>query len=69
MNDVRSAQALGFLATVPLAVPSTLMAFKVIPATLMVALGLAAVLLVIDGIGWLIVSATFDRERLIVASR
>ena len=68
-NDVRTAQALSLLATIPLALPSTLMVFKVIPATLVLAVGLAVVLLILDGIGWRLISATFDRERLITASR
>lgn len=46
-----------------------LIAFNVIHATLGLALGLAALLLVLDGIGWRIVSATLDRERLISGSR
>jgi len=68
-GDVRTAQGFSLLATVPLAVPTTLMAFKVIPATLGVAFGFAAILLVVDGLGWRIISATFDRERLITGTR
>jgi hypothetical protein len=33
------------------------------------AFGLAAALLVLDGIGWRLVSAAFDRERLITSTR
>jgi len=68
-SDVRTAQGFSLLATVPLAVPTTLMAFKVIPATLGVAFGFAAILLVVDGLGWRLISATFDRERLIAGTR
>jgi ABC-type Na+ efflux pump permease subunit len=68
-NDVRTAQAFSLLATIPLAVPTALMAFKVIPATLGIALGFAAVLVLADGLGWRFVSAMFDRERLITGTR
>jgi ABC-2 type transport system permease protein len=68
-NDVRAAQSFSLLATLPLAVPTALVAFEVIPATLGLALGFAAVLLVVDGLGWRIIAATFDRERLITGSR
>jgi ABC-2 type transport system permease protein len=47
---------------------TSLIAFDVIPATLGLALGLGAVLLVLDGSGWRIVSAMFDRERLITGT-
>jgi hypothetical protein len=43
--------------------------FNVIPATLVLALGLAVLLLVLDGLGWRIVAAMFDRERLITGTR
>lgn len=33
------------------------------------ALGLAVLLLVLDGLGWRIVSVAFDRERLITGTR
>jgi hypothetical protein len=46
-----------------------LIAYDVIPISLRLAIGLAVLLLVIDGFGWRIVSATFDRERLITGSR
>ena len=48
---------------------TTLIAFDVIHATLGLALGVAAALLVLDGLGWRIVSAVFDRERLITGTR
>ena len=40
-----------------------------IHATLGLALGVAAALLVLDGLGWRLVSALFDRERLITGTR
>jgi hypothetical protein len=48
---------------------TSLIAFNVIPATLVLALGLAVLLLVLDGLGWRIVAAMFDRERLLTATR
>jgi ABC-type Na+ efflux pump permease subunit len=68
-NDVRVAQQLGTLASLPTVVATSLIAFDVIHATLGLALGLAAAMLVLDGLGWLIVSPTFNRERLITGTR
>jgi hypothetical protein len=48
---------------------STLIAYDVIHRTLGLAVGLAVLLLVLDGLGWRIVSAMFDRERLITGTR
>ena len=48
---------------------AALVAFNVIHPTLGLALGLGAALLLLDGAGWRIVSATFDPERLITGSR
>jgi len=52
----------------PLVAVSSLIAFDVIHATLSLALGLAAGLLILDGLGSRIISVTFDRERLITSS-
>ncbi len=41
----------------------------VIPATLALAIGIGVGLLVLDGIGWRLVSALFNRERLIASTR
>jgi ABC-2 type transport system permease protein len=41
----------------------------VIPATLAVAIGIGAALLILDSIGWRLVPALFDRERLIAGTR
>jgi ABC-type transport system involved in multi-copper enzyme maturation permease subunit len=68
-SDVRVAQQLGTLASLPTALVAALIAFNGIHATLGLALGLAAALLVLDGLGWRITSATFDRERLITGTR
>ena len=68
-SDLRVAQQLGALASLPSVVAIYLIAYGVIPASLGLALGLAVLLLVIDGLGWRIVSETFDRERLITGTR
>jgi ABC-type transport system involved in multi-copper enzyme maturation permease subunit len=68
-NDFRVAQQLGLLVSLPSAVVAALIAFNVIHASLGLALGLAAALLLLVGLGWRIMSATFDRERLITGTR
>jgi ABC-2 type transport system permease protein len=68
-SDVRVAQQLSLLASIPVVVVTSLIAFDVIHATLGLALGLTAVLLLADGLGWRIVSSLFDRERLITGTR
>jgi ABC-type Na+ efflux pump permease subunit len=68
-SDARVAQQLGALAGVPAVAVSTLIAYDVIHPTLGLAVGLAVLLLVLDGLGWRIVSAMFDRERLITGTR
>jgi ABC-type transport system involved in multi-copper enzyme maturation permease subunit len=68
-SDVRVAQQLGILACLPTVAVTSLVAFDVIHATLGLALGLAAALLFLDGLGWRITSATFDRELLITGTR
>ena len=68
-SDFRVAQQLGTLVSLPAVVVASLIAFNVIHATLGLALGLAAALLVLDGLGWRIMSAMFDRERLITGTR
>jgi ABC-type transport system involved in multi-copper enzyme maturation permease subunit len=68
-SDFRVAQQLGMLAGLPTTLVAALIAFNVIHATLGLALGLAAALVVGDGLGWRVVSAIFDRERLIAGAR
>jgi ABC-2 type transport system permease protein len=64
-GDVRVAQQLGTLASFPPLAIVALLSVDVITPTLRLALGLAAVLLLVDGLGWRAVSVMFDRERLI----
>ena len=68
-SDLRVAQQLGIFASLPTAVVAALVAFNVIHATRSLALGLATALLLGNGLGWRIMSATFDRERLITGTR
>jgi ABC-2 type transport system permease protein len=68
-NDVRVAQQLSVLASLPTFAVTALIAYNVIHATRGLALGLGAALLVLDGLGWRISSATFNRERLITGTR
>jgi ABC-type transport system involved in multi-copper enzyme maturation permease subunit len=64
-NDVRTAQQLSTLASLPTVAITSLIAYKVIPADTRVALAFGIGLLVLDRLGWRVTSATFDRERLV----
>jgi len=68
-SDPRVAAQLSILASIPSVVVTTTIAVGGIHATLRLALVLGAVLLVIDGLGWRIVSPMFDRERLVTGTR
>jgi hypothetical protein len=67
--DVRAAQQLAVLASLPLLGIVALMFFNVITPTLGLALGLAAALLIVDVLGWREVAAMLDRERLVTGTR
>ena len=68
-SDARVAQQLGLLVSLPPVFVTILIALNVIQATLGLAIGLAVLLLVLDGLGWQITSRMFDRERLITGTR
>ena len=68
-SDVRVAQQLGMLASLPSVVVTTVLAYDVIPVTPGLAFGLFVLLVVLDMSGWRFVSAMFDRERLVTAAR
>lgn len=68
-SDARVAQQLGLLVSLPPVLVTILIALNVIQATLGLAIGLAMLLLVLDGLGWRITSRMFDRERLITGTR
>jgi ABC-type Na+ efflux pump permease subunit len=68
-NDIRAAQQFVTLASLPSVAVTTLVALNVIPPSLATALVAAAVLLLLNRIGLRLVSATFDRERLITGTK
>ncbi len=68
-NDVRVAQQLAMVASLPSVALIVLVALGVIPASLFTALVAAAVLLLLNRLGLRLVSATFDRERLIIGTK
>jgi ABC-type transport system involved in multi-copper enzyme maturation permease subunit len=68
-SDIRAAQQLAALASLPSIAVTTLIAINVIHATLGLALILGAALLLANRLGWRIVSTMFDRERLITGTR
>ena len=69
MSDVRAAQQLAVLASLPPVAVVALFSFNVITPSLGLALGLAAALLLIDGLAWRVVATMFDRERLVTGTR
>lgn len=69
VSDIRAAQQLSVFASVPPLVIVALMSFNVIAPSLGLALGLAAALLVIDGLAWRVVATMFNRERLVTGGR
>jgi ABC-type transport system involved in multi-copper enzyme maturation permease subunit len=68
-SEVRVAQQLGVLASLPSIAVTTLIAINVIHATVGLAVALGAALVIADRLGWRIVSALFDRERLVTGTR
>jgi len=68
-NDVRVAQQYAMLASLPSIAVTTLVALNVIPASLAAGLVAATILLLLNGIGWRLASAMFDRERLITGTK
>ncbi len=67
--EVRIAQQLGLLASLPSIAVTTLIALGVIPATIGLALAYGALLVLLNRLGWRFVSAIFDRERLVTGTR
>jgi ABC-2 type transport system permease protein len=67
-SEVRVAQQLGMLASLPPLAVVALVSFNVFTPSFTIALAFALGLLVADVVMWRIVSAMFDRERLIVGA-
>ena len=68
-SDVRVAQQLGTLASLPPLAVTALVSFQIVPLGVWTAVGFGLGLLVIDIAMWRVVAAMFDRERLITGSR
>jgi len=68
-NDIRTAQQLATLASLPTIAVTSLIAYKVIPATTELAFVFGAALVALSRVGWRVTSATFDRERLITSTK
>jgi ABC-type Na+ efflux pump permease subunit len=68
-GDVRTAQQLGTLASLPPVFVMMLVLFQVLAPGLGLTLGFALGLLILDVLLWRVVSAMFDRERLITGRR
>ncbi len=68
-SDVRVAQQLGVLASLPPLALTLLLSLQVINSTLILAASLAGALLVIDCAAYLVVSKLFDRERLVTGTK
>ena len=67
-GDVRVAQQLTVLGSLPPLALTSLMGFGVITPTLTLAVALGAALLIVDLAGWRLVATLFSRERLITGS-
>jgi ABC-2 type transport system permease protein len=68
-TDVRVAQQLSVLGSVPPLVIVALMSLNVISESTALAIGLAGALLAFDLLAWRVVAGMFDRERLVTGSR
>ena len=68
-SDVRVAQQLSTLASLPPVFVAVVIALNVITPTLPLAIGAAALLIVLDVLGWRVTSGLFNRESLITGTR
>jgi ABC-type transport system involved in multi-copper enzyme maturation permease subunit len=68
-SDVRAAQQVGTLASLPPLAIAALIAYSVIPSSIQVAVLFGVILLAADVLMWRVVSQMFDRERLITGAR
>ena len=69
LSDVRVAQQLSVLASLPTIALTTLIALNVIKPSAQLAIALGVVLLIGNRLGWRLVSSLFDREGLIAGVR
>jgi ABC-2 type transport system permease protein len=68
-TDVRVAQQLSVLGSLPLLAILALISLNVITVSAALAVGLAVALLAVDLLAWRVVAGVFDRERLITGAR
>jgi len=68
-TDVRVAQQLSVLGSLPPLAIVALLSLNVISESTALAIGLAAALLAFDLLAWRVVAAMFDRERLVIGGR
>ncbi|MFI5691537.1 ABC transporter permease [Kribbella sp. NPDC051586] len=68
-NDIRVAQQLSTVASLPSVALAILIALNVIEVSLLTGVVAAVVLLALNRIGWRVASAVFDRERLIIGTK
>lgn len=67
-TDVRVAQQLSLLASIPPVIVTVLIALNVIEASIGLAAGALALLIVLNGVGWRAATRLFVRERLIAGT-
>ena len=67
-RDIRVAQQVTALVSLPAIAVTSLTAFNVIHPTRALAVSLAAALLIADGLGWRFLAGLIDRERLVTES-
>jgi len=68
-SDVRVAQQVSTLASLPPVFVAVVIALNVVPPTLPLAMGAAALLIILDVLGWRVTSGLFNRESLITGTR
>jgi len=68
-SDVRVAQQVSTLASLPPVFVAVVIALNVVPPTLPLAIGAAALLIILDVLGWRVTSSLFNRESLITGTR
>jgi ABC-type Na+ efflux pump permease subunit len=69
VSDVRVAQQIGTLIMLPVIALAVLFGFHVLQVTVALGVTVGAVLVVLDAAGLRVVSAAFDRERLVLGTR